>query len=354
MNVVKRSWREIHPYIGLTTRRQSGEQQPRPAANLQHPTRSPCGNALYRGIHRLVHVLRGDGLSRVAAAPARDVECGVLIRGLCIRLLPQLLPLRDMLRAPLGAFLAVYRLQQRSFVRHHVSHQPPIPRLVFPNHRHCLTHRRMAQQRCLDLPQLDAVAAQLDLEVEAAKMLEVAVLAPAGSVTGAVERGPRRGAERIRDESLGGEFGPFPVTEAHALAPDAQLPRNADGAELAPLIEDIDRGVANRPANGDAVGGVGNAGASRPHSSLRGSVHVPQLDAACDQLLGKILGHCFATDQCLEGDPARPARLQEQSPGDRGGLQDGGTVLFKEGLERAAIECFIAGRDNDLGTDHER
>ena len=48
----------------------------------------------------------------------------------------------------------------------------------------------MLGERRFDLAQLDAVAADLDLEVDAAEILERAVGAPAGRVAGAVERAP--------------------------------------------------------------------------------------------------------------------------------------------------------------------
>ncbi len=96
-------------------------------------------------------------------------------------------------------------------------------------------------------------------------------------------------------------------------------------------IEDIDRGVGNRLADADPVGGVGNPRAGGPHRGLGGAVHVPQLDTARDQLLGQILGQGFAADQGLEVLAPLPARLQQQAPGDRGGLHDGGTVLLQAG-----------------------
>ena len=112
----------------------------------------------------------------------------------------------------------MHRLQQRSFVRHHVSHQPLISGLVFPNHRHRLTHRRMALQRCLDLAQLDAVAAQLDLVVDAAKVFDVAILDTARQIAAAVKPGPRCGAERVGNEALRGELGAVEIAARNTRA----------------------------------------------------------------------------------------------------------------------------------------
>src|ERR1700754_1301057 len=110
----------------------------------------------------------------------------------------------------------------------------------------------------LDLGQLDAKAAQLDLIVKAIKVFKHAVVAPAGTVTGAVERRSRGGAERIRDESVGGKLGPVPITERDTIAPDEQFAGNADGAEVLLRIEDPHGGVGNRFADSDPVGGICN------------------------------------------------------------------------------------------------
>src|SRR5437899_2006944 len=150
-----------------------------------------------------------------------------------------------------------------------------------------LAHVRMLGKHRLDLAQLDAESPDLHLIVEAAQVLKHAVIAPAGAVTGAVERSPGNSAEWIRDESVGGQLWPVPVTESDPIAPDAQFAGDADGAEVLLRIENPDRGVGNRLADGDPVGSVGNTGASGPHRGLGGSVQVPQLDTACDELIGK-------------------------------------------------------------------
>ena len=64
----------------------------------------------------------------------------------------------------------------------------------------------MARQLHLDLARLDAVAANLDLVVEAAEELDVRRRrAVAHEVAGAVEPCRRRDVERVGDEALGGQ-----------------------------------------------------------------------------------------------------------------------------------------------------
>ena len=80
-----------------------------------------------------------------------------------------------------------------------------------------------------DLAELDAVAAHLDLVVDAAEALEPAVGAPAGEVAGAVHPRAARRRERIRDEPLGRQLGAVEVAARHAVAADVQLAGHADG-----------------------------------------------------------------------------------------------------------------------------
>ena len=69
----------------------------------------------------------------------------------------------------------------------HVGDQALVARRVLARHRHGLAHAGVARERGLDLAQLDAEAADLDLVVDAAEELEGAVRPPADEVAGAVE-----------------------------------------------------------------------------------------------------------------------------------------------------------------------
>ena len=85
----------------------------------------------------------------------------------------------------------------------------------------------------LDLAQLDAEAAHLDLVVDAAQELERAVRQPARQVAGAVQPRARRGRERVGDEALGRQLGPAEVAARQARAADVQLAGHARPAPAA-------------------------------------------------------------------------------------------------------------------------
>ena len=74
----------------------------------------------------------------------------------------------------------------------------------------------------LDLAELDAEAAELDLVVESSEILDVAVLQEAAAVTGAIEASS--GPEGMRDEALGGEGGAVEVSAGEAGATDVGSP----------------------------------------------------------------------------------------------------------------------------------
>ena len=82
----------------------------------------------------------------------------------------------------------------------------------------------------LDLAELDAEAADLDLVVDAAEVLDVAVREAARQIAGAVEPWPAEWCERVRDEALGGQLGAVEIAARHAGAADVDLAGHADRA----------------------------------------------------------------------------------------------------------------------------
>nr|WP_231951624.1 hypothetical protein [Nocardia terpenica] len=112
-----------------------------------------------------------------------------------------------------------------------------------------IDHHRVANigqgdQGVLHLAELDPVAADLHLIVDAAQILDGAVGEESSQITGAVE--PPGGPERVGAEALGGQVRPIEVSAGHLHAADAQLPGHADGLRPIVLAEHIDRGVVHR------------------------------------------------------------------------------------------------------------
>ena len=105
-------------------------------------------------------------------------------------------------------------------------------------------------QHRLDFAQLDAIAAQLDLMVEPAQVLDGSVRQPAGQVTAAIQS-PAIRTEGIGGKALGGEVRPVEITAGQLHAAQAQFPWDSDGNGVSPRIEHGELGVEDRPPDRD-------------------------------------------------------------------------------------------------------
>lgn len=145
----------------------------------------------------------------------------------------------------------------------------------------CLVDVRQVAEGVLDLAELDAVAADLHLPVQAALELDGAVLAQVDQVPGPVQARARLAAERIGHEALGGEGGAARVPPGEPGAADQQLAVTARGHPAHVLVDHVGPYVRDRLTDGHgravarAVGRV-RGGVDR---GLGGSVHVVERDA---------------------------------------------------------------------------
>ncbi len=144
------------------------------------------------------------------------------------------------------------------------------------HHHRRRRHARLRRQHGLDLAELDADAADLDLAVDASQELDDPRGALAHAVAGAVDPASRLlrvAGAGIGEEGRGGEIGPRQVAARQADAADAQL-AGGPGRHLALSgVEDVETsprdrpperharpgGVAAAPPLGDRDGGLGRA-----------------------------------------------------------------------------------------------
>ena len=102
------------------------------------------------------------------------------------------------------------RLRVRRRAAHHVGHQAPVAGRILAGQHHGLAHQRMLAEPRLDLAQLDAVAAHLDLVVDAAQELQRrrrGATAP-GRRCGTAAPPPRRRTGRARSARPSAPAGP--------------------------------------------------------------------------------------------------------------------------------------------------
>jgi hypothetical protein len=168
-----------------------------------------------------------------------------------------------------------------------VCHQARASRRVGPGDHHRLAHPGLLAQRRLDLAELDAETAQLDLMVDAAKELQLAVRQPARQVSGAVAAFTRRRGGGVRDEALGGRLRASQVAAGEAAAAQQQLPGHADRHRLAAGVQQLNPGAGDRPADRRRRVAARQPRHRGPDRALGGAVGIDQAAAcrpACRQL----------------------------------------------------------------------
>ena len=108
--------------------------------------------------------------------------------------------------------------------RHHVRHQPPLPRHVLAHDHRRRRHLGLLEQPRLDLAQLDPVTADLHLLIRAPHVLQRPVPPLPRPVSGAIQPLARR-TERIGHEDL---RGPRRIRQIPLPHPDARHAQLAD------------------------------------------------------------------------------------------------------------------------------
>ena len=243
-----------------------------------------------------------------------------------------------------------------------------------------------------NLRQLDTVAADLDLGVETAEILDLAVAGDAAQIAGPVD--PAGGivgkSEKVRDEGLFGQIGPVDVADGQTDAGDADFPdisllrqpgfsrrqdqdpvcrqRHADGDGLVrgeqrpgggdgrfrraidveegpalavpPLDKILRAGLAGNQDEPEQRQVVVERGEKRRHAAQR-------RDPPGFQELGQVVsdqtGSCGGSDQCRSGIQGNPDFLDREVEGDRHALVD--AVVRRDAVDfgRALTKLQMAG-----------
>ena len=98
---------------------------------------------------------------------------------------------------------------------------------------------RMRSQDILDLAQLDAVAANLDLIVHASNKLNRSILTVATKITGSVEAIASSPRERIRNKFGCGQLRIIQIPSSYTCAADAKFAGHTNWQLLKSIPEDI-------------------------------------------------------------------------------------------------------------------
>ena len=231
-----------------------------------------------------------------------------------------------------------------SGARHDVGDETPLSPAILPRQDDGLAHGRVGQKGRLDLPRLDAEAADLHLLVHPPEVLQIAVLEPAGQIARPVQAGPWRVCERVGHEALGGEVAPPQVPARQPRPADVDLSRHADRHRMHRGVEQVDAQAGDRPADHALRPALEVVRAERPagddHGGLRDAVQVHEegpVRMARDPRLQIVQVQRLAADVHQPKGETASARLvgPDELPERRGRLvQDGDPLAAQEGVER--------------------
>ena len=138
----------------------------------------------------------------------------------------------------------------------------------------------MLLQRRLDLPRLDAKAADFDLVVNATEVCKVAIGQVAHQVSSLVEARSRLVAARMGDKVCSGQVGTVVIAPGQAGATDVEFAGDTDGHRLQMAVEHIDLRVGNGAPNGHARERVVHQTCVIPGDLGRGFGHAIAIDQA--------------------------------------------------------------------------
>ncbi len=175
------------------------------------------------------------------------------------------------------------RVQRSAALRHDVADQCQVTRGDLAGHDHGTRHACLLLQLGLDLAELDAVAANLDLEVHSAKVFDLAVFAPPTKVARAIDQATRSRAPRYRDKAFCRQVGTPVIAQSHPIATNADFPFGSHRQGLQALVQDPDLRVVDGVPDRDLGCGIGDVRQGRPHGGFCGAVHVPDVDALRQQ-----------------------------------------------------------------------
>ncbi|MNK79644.1 hypothetical protein D3C87_993140 [compost metagenome] len=132
--------------------------------------------------------------------------------------------------------------------RHHIRHQPPLALPILVHRHHRRGHRLVPRQLRLDLAQLQALPADLDLLIRTSQVFQHPIAPPPRQVARAVQPPSRLRRQRIRHEALGRQPRPRQIPSAHAHARHVQLANHPHRQRLQAVVQHIQPRIVRRTA----------------------------------------------------------------------------------------------------------
>src|SRR5215831_6955372 len=143
------------------------------------------------------------------------------------------------------------RIRLRTSRQNNIANKLRAPRTIRPRNHHSLRHARVPNQRCLDLPRLNAEAAHLNLMVRAPHKLQNPIGAPARQVPAAVHPAPRS-TMPIRNKTLRRQTTAPNIAAPNPSTPNVKLPNYPNRYRLQTIVQYINPVIGQRTPDRDA------------------------------------------------------------------------------------------------------
>ncbi len=165
-----------------------------------------------------------------------------------------------------------------------------------------------AGQAVLDLTQLDAKAAHLDLGIVTTEELDGAIGQEAPEIAGEIQAGIGRAAERIEHEALDGQIIAIQIAAREHLATDADLADGTLGHRLVRAIKQIETIARQRLTDDAGIGAGLDLAEGGHHGRLGRAIEAHEAGLARPPIGARLIDH-IATEA---EHPERRQRLARQ------------------------------------------
>ena len=265
-------------------------------------------------------------------------------------------------RWQLAAKLFAQLHQSKPIVRtwHHERYDPLVSGLVLPYLDYRPLQIRMPVQDGLDFFQFDPVAANLDLAIGSAPIIQLPVGSPSHQVACTIQSGSRLLGKWIGNELSLRKIRPAPIAARDSDATDIELPRHAHWNRLLIPIQYEDGRVRNGASDwqiADQFIVRLRTGQIRPgdrNSRFRWPIGIDQSDGRPDQVrpaLHDLRQHSLATDD-HRSDGRRKRDLFQRHPGNQLMPVGRGQIQDRQVQVTAAIQKAGYRIDHRRGTQH--
>src|SRR5262250_893628 len=147
-------------------------------------------------------------------------------------------------------------IHQRPSRQHNIANKLRNPRPISARNHNSLRHTRVPNQRGLDLPRLNAEAADLNLMVRSPHKLQNPIPAPARQVPAAVHPAPRSTLP-VRNKALPRQTPTSNIPAPNPSPRNVKLPNDPNRNSLQTTIQDIDPQIGDAAPDEIAAGREG-------------------------------------------------------------------------------------------------